>query len=421
MKGNESGKFCWRGPTLEQVLTALLVFLSSVLVVGLFWEGAEQYVYELLVGEGKKEKLLKLLGIGIGGIFLALQVLQSHRRARAMEAAANAQANATGQQARANENVEQGQRQDRLKNAIEHLGHVSDSVRLGGAYELFHLAQDTKDLRQTVLDILCAHIRHTTSEKGYRDSRPPEPSEEIQSLLTLMFAGNHQVFRGLRIDLQGSWLNGADLTAAHLEGANLAKAHLRSAVLEAARLHEADLSGANLQGADLNHVELYLTLLRFAHLHGCILVGTRFYGADLVSSELCGARFGGTEFQGARLMGTKLQGVSGHIQYGFVKHLRKMIGADSETQLAIFAGGLSGEEVESVCRDLSDDLANRLRQELEPHIDQPRRIGLQEVDDSITRGHPLTGAYSADEAEKWILDQQEAMSEVLDIRYGRTR
>ena len=41
----------------------------------------------------------------------------------------------------------------------------SDSVRLGGAYELFHLAQDTEELRQTVLDILYAHIRRTTGER----------------------------------------------------------------------------------------------------------------------------------------------------------------------------------------------------------------------------------------------------------------
>ena len=43
---------------------------------------------------------------------------------------------------KANKNTEQGQRQERLKNAIEHLGHTSDSVRLGGAYELFHLAEE---------------------------------------------------------------------------------------------------------------------------------------------------------------------------------------------------------------------------------------------------------------------------------------
>ena len=120
-------------------------------------------------------------------------------------------------------------------------------------------------------------------------------------------------------------------------------------------------------------------------------------------------------------MGTDMRGVSAHIQYGFEKHLREKIDAESETQLAIFAGGLSREDVESIGRDLSDDVANRLRQQLEPHIDQPERIGLDEVDHSLTRGIAITGAYSEDEAEKWILEQREAMSEVLDIRYGRAR
>ena len=98
----------------------------------------------------------------------------SYKRARAMEDAANAQADAaraqagaTAEQAKANLNAEMGLRQERLKNAIEHLGHSSDSVRLGGAYELFHLAEDTESLRQSVLDVLCAHIRRTTVEIEY--------------------------------------------------------------------------------------------------------------------------------------------------------------------------------------------------------------------------------------------------------------
>ena len=44
---------------------------------------------------------------------------------------------------------EQGQRQDRLKNAIEHLGIKSESVRLRrGLNELFHLAKDTLDEKE---------------------------------------------------------------------------------------------------------------------------------------------------------------------------------------------------------------------------------------------------------------------------------
>ena len=68
--------------------------------------------------------------------------------------------------------------------------------------------QDTKELRQTVLDILCAHIRRTTGEKKYREDYPSKPSEEVQSLLTLLFVQDHKVFKGCHINLQGSWLNG---------------------------------------------------------------------------------------------------------------------------------------------------------------------------------------------------------------------
>ena len=147
--------------------------------------------------------------------------------ARAQADTAKAQGPGHGRAAKANKNTEQGQRQERLKNAIEHLGHSSDSVRLGGAYELFHLAEDEdtaegkKDLRQTVLDILCAHIRRTTREPEYGKDYKRNPSEEIQSLLTLLFVQEHKVFTGLKINLQGSWLNGSNLYKARLGKANL--------------------------------------------------------------------------------------------------------------------------------------------------------------------------------------------------------
>ena len=123
-------------------------------------------------------EVLQLLGIGIAGALLMLQALIANKRARAMEEAAAAQAGAAQAQATANLNTEGGQRQERLKNAIEHLGSGSESVRLVGAYELYHLADDTPSLRQTVLDILCAHIRRTTGEDGYKRAYTVRPSGE---------------------------------------------------------------------------------------------------------------------------------------------------------------------------------------------------------------------------------------------------
>ena len=60
-------------------------------------------------------------------------------------------------------------------------------MRLGAVYELYHLAEDAKELRQTVLDILCAYVRQTTGGSEYREAYGRKPSEEIQSLLTLLF------------------------------------------------------------------------------------------------------------------------------------------------------------------------------------------------------------------------------------------
>ena len=169
---------------LQHILIGVLVLLVAVFLGVMSLESVANYIAELL-GVSKnsdvsaKYEALKFLGIGMGGLLVALQALASYRRAKAMENAV--------------QKTEQGHRQERLKNAIEHLGNASDSVRLGGAYELFHLAQDTEELCQTVLDILCAHIRRTTGEDKYREEHESKPSEEIQSLLTLLFVQEHDI------------------------------------------------------------------------------------------------------------------------------------------------------------------------------------------------------------------------------------
>ena len=184
----------WFKNNAESSLIRIFVLLIAVSFVVMISETVEDYVGQLF-GLSDKQAILTFLGIIMGGILLTLQAVIANKRAVALEKTANAQANATKQQAKANQNTEQGQRQERLKNAIEHLGHQEVSVRLGGAYELYHLAEDTEHLRQTVLDILSAHIRQTTSQSKYREVYKSKPSEEIQSLLNLLFVQNHEVFK----------------------------------------------------------------------------------------------------------------------------------------------------------------------------------------------------------------------------------
>ncbi len=416
---------------LGGLLGIVLAILLGAFVFVVFCESVEGWVGESL-GLYAKNETLKFLGIGMGGVLLALQALMSYKRAKALEDTV--------------QTTEQGQRQERLKNAIEHLGHDSISVRLGGAYELFHLAEDTAELRQTVLDILCAHIRQKTGEDEYRETHKSKPSEEIQSLLTLLFVQPHEVFKGLQINLQGSWLNGADLREARLEHAVMVGAYLQQTILEdshlrtadltesrltLANLRRADLRGANfrkarlqgahlleahLQGACLHWVQMQGVELIGAHMQGASLYQVQMQAADLREARLQLALLGDVKLQAASLDGAQLQAASLNCVYWGGVHsaglpsaearIRKQIGKRGSLVGVIFQGGLSEQDVYSILENVSHEEPSVLRARLKPHIDKPESYKLPEG------SNVDTGAYTAEDAEQWIAEYNEALSEV---------
>ena len=388
--------------SLKSGLIFLLVVLFSTFVAVMVSENL-CWISPYL-GLTKKNETLTFLGIGMGGILLALQAVIANKRAQAMENAANAQAEA-------NQNTERGQRQERLKNAIEHLGHASDSVRLGGAYELFHLAQDNKDLCQTVMDILCAHIRRTTGESEYREKHKWKPSEEVQSLLTLLFVQEYKVFKGCHINLQASWLNGATLVGARLRCATLDEIYLQGAFLDDARLQGASLIQAKLGGAFLSS----------ACLQGTTLVNTQLAQAKLRNACLQDAFFAEAYLQSANLRDAQMHGVTAFevigirdwLSLGFTERIRMLIDRESYVSGAIFSGGLTREDVDSISKNLPDPQAKVLQRELAPHIGKDPSYYLR------PGSHAVIGAYTKKEAEQWIAEYEEAMSEVPKADNGQ--
>ena len=232
------------GEHIDKFLFIVGSLLVALGVVVMFSDDVAIYLQQLL-GLNEKHEVLKNIGYCVLGV---VSIWLANKRINVMDATAK--------------NAEAVQRQERLKNAIEHLGHKRDSVRMGGAYELFHLAKDTEDFRQTVLNILCAHIRQTTRGDEYKEKYTAEPSEEIQSLLTLIFTQEYDVFEDCSINLQNSYLNGANLSQARLKKANLKQAQLQGADLSKAQLQEAFLASAQLQkvvfiGAKLKGAKLW--------------------------------------------------------------------------------------------------------------------------------------------------------------------
>ena len=432
----------------ERLVVVLCLLLGLLLCVFLAVMASSEpgWAYWLF-GAAKKMEILQFVGIAMGGVVLAIQAATAHKRAKALEAAAQAQAGAAAAQARANETAEAGQRQERFKTAIEHLGHGAVSVRLGGAYELFHLAADNKGLRETVFDILCAHIRQTTSEKSYRTEHGEKPSEEIQTLLSQLFVEETcETFKDLYINLQGSWLNGTNLAGAQLREADLKRVHLRHAELYGADLRDSFLTKSDLTGADLRNAHLDEARLWYAKLYGaklsdadlrcadlreaCLLGAkleratlidarlrcARLQGADLTRAELYVAHLEGAQLQATILIGTALQGAilgdtnmggtgTNHDLESFEERIRAGVGHLAAQQPgAVFEGGLRQEELDGIVKRISNPTSSKgLTLALEQHVGESAKRTLPEKCGAITR------AYTADEAEQWIAEYRHAL------------
>ena len=340
---------------------------------------------------------MTFLGVGMGGLLLALQAVTAYRRSKAME-------DNVSEQTKANKYTEEGLLQGRLRDAIGHLGNKSDSVRLGGAYELFHLAHDNANLRKTAFDILCAHIRVTTREGDYRMKYEWEPSEEIQSLLELVFTKPHDVFDGLSKDLGGSWLNGVQLPNARLDGAWLRHASLRGASLTGAALRHADLWGARLHGAYLMDARLDgATLcqacfqsadLDRAKMRGADLQWAQLQGADLSHTHMQAARFDGTGMQGARFQETRMQGVHRSHNANAPETFRRQADQDSDFAGTIFGGDLDKETFDQIVKDMPEGKRAQFQRRVQPHVGQRRS--------TKPPGGIITERYTTQEAVEWM-------------------
>ena len=417
------------------VLVVLAIGVATIMMTVVF--GGLSAHYGLLGLEaGEKSIVLKYLGFTMGGLLVAIQAAASHMRAKAMEVVA-------GEHARSNRQSEAGLRQERLKSAIEHLGSSAESVRLGAAFELYHLAQDLEELRQTVLDILCSHVRGTTAHDLYQENHPSKPSEEVASLLSLLFVRGQAVFAGLQLDLRASWLNGADLRKARLSGANLHSAHLDGALLEEAHLEgvqlseaylrEARLSKAHLREACLVQARMQGANLNDAHLQGaaifggCLaaakMLGGSLQGADLMSAQLHGAILDSAQLQGARLSwagldgtvltGAHLEGTGGHDWVpgsSFRDRISDSVG--KETALSdVLIRGIQQLRLDQLVAGALPGTRDALKQSVRPSHGGGVSTGLPKDHGAII------GHYTREDAEVWIKEHESAMEEIASTRF----
>ena len=441
---------------LVRILFALLIIEMAVMADPSGWIGSGMgwlLGIDNSGGDGKHD-VLTAIGWGIAGAISLLALFYTGKRADALNATAEAQMLTV-------QNAEARLTQERLKNAIDHLGSEKVSVRMGGAYEIFLLAKENmsdKDFVQNLLDILCAHICGMTGTKEYQEEYRNKPSGDIQTLLTLIFVQNHAVFKGCRINLQGSYLNGAILTGAklqkaHLEHAQMQNADLSSAHLQNAKLEEANLDGANLGGAWLKkarfteanlqnanlsssraqHANFWLAQFQNANLSGALLhmadlLSTKLMNANLAHAQLQGAHLGSAilheadlscaNLQGAFLYANRLQMTN--LAYAQLQGARIMgnirLGTDKIEGLQLH--GVVGKE--SDCPALNDSFEQRMKNRIGKDTD-PNGIVLVSAEgeqlatkELLESNGAVAGSYTEEEAERWISEYKDATFEFDD-------
>ena len=87
----------------------------------------------------------------------------------------------------------------------------------------------------------------------------------------------------------------------------------------------------------------------------------------------------------------------------FESCIRAGIGQESDLSGATFTGGLKRENMDSLVEGLPGNSRERLWGKLAPHIG---KSASHEPPEGV-----ITGAYTAEEAERWIAEYEEAMGE----------
>lgn len=214
--------------------------------------------------------------------------------------------------------------------AIAQLGDRSATVRLAGAYALAAVADRWPSERELVVRVLCGHlrlpyspadptngVREITQQVSMPHSAWGEPPRAITARIT-SDPGEHEVRRtitallvhrtvphgpwsGIPLDLQGAFMEGANLIEAHLKKADLEDISLSHAFLMGAHLEAADLGRANLTDARLTRANLTLADLFGAQLMEAWMIGADLTGASLSEADLTGAHLTAATLTGADL------------------------------------------------------------------------------------------------------------------------
>ena len=202
-------------------------------------------------------------------------------------------------------------RDSRFASGIELLGSPNESVRTGGAYNLYFLASEfSDDYLDPVCEILCSHVRSITKEDNYREKFKEKPSNEIQTILNLLFIKNKNdilIFDKCDKNLTGVFLCGSTLNFPKLRNVNFFEAILENVYfLEASLVNvsftKASLYSVNFPVCTFKNVQFDKANLESVVFANCKLSDVDFFDSNLICLNFFEAELNKTLFLDAKLI-----------------------------------------------------------------------------------------------------------------------
>lgn len=220
------------------------------------------------------------------------------------------------------------ERNSRFSKAIELLGNNHESARIGAVHTLISLAKEYEnDYKELVFNILCSHIRTTTSKSEYKVLYDSKPSNEILTIIEILFkkgTDNRTLFEGFKADLSGSFLKGLNLNNSAFNNTNFTDVNLIDS-----NLNNIDFIGSTFSNADLrtkmithcnfssstiinSHLEnTMLDVCHFedsfisnCHFELCEMFSPYFIGASIIKSHFEGTYINDGHFEGSNISTT---------------------------------------------------------------------------------------------------------------------
>ena len=187
---------------------------------------------------------------------------------------------------------------DRFERALERLGGVQVTQRVGAIHSLEEIAKVSPDLHPTVFEYLASFLRdkvpmptdksafNKVLQEQSRQSIKVSPARQLDIAAALRAIarrdstndpGDAPFINLAMTNLDGAQVDGGDLSRVILFRCPLRKAAMRSVKLSEANLGQANLQGARLQGADFRGIGN----ISGAMFHQANLDGAKLQGVDL--------------------------------------------------------------------------------------------------------------------------------------------